>query len=161
MKQLPGLALLLVVLAAAVWLLRPQPEPLPGELRLDFTDGSSRVLKEMQGQPLLVNFWSTDCQACVEELPRLAQLYRELQPQGVHLITVSAPGDPTPTLQATVQQLALPFPVALDPQGDVARAFRVTEARPVTLFVDRQGRIARRMSGEIDLTRVRATLTTL
>jgi peroxiredoxin len=161
MKQLPGLALLIVVLAAAVWLLRPQPEPLPGGLRLDFTDGSSQLLEQMHGRPMLVNFWSTDCQACVEELPRLAQLYREQRDQGVRLITVSAAGDPAPAVQAMVEQLALPFPVALDPQGQIARAFGVDETRPATLFVDRQGRIVRRMSGSLDMTRVRATLTTL
>ena len=160
MRQLPGLALLLVALAAAVWLFRPQPEPLPGQLRLDFMDGSSRVLRELHGQPMLLNFWSTACQTCLEELPRLAQLYRDLQPQGIHLITVSAADDSRQAVQATVEQLALPFPVALDPQGDIGRALGVTD-RPVTLFIDRQGRIARRMSGELDLTRVRATLTTL
>jgi len=161
MKQLPGLALLLVALAAAVWFLRPQPEPLPGQLRLDFVDGSSRVLRELHGQPMLVNFWSTACQACLEELPRLAQLYRELQPRGVRLITVSATEDSRQAVQATVEQLELPFPVALDRQGDIGRAFGVTETRPVTLFIDREGRIVRRMPGELDLTRVRATLTTL
>jgi peroxiredoxin len=161
MKQLPGLALLIVVLAVAVWLLRPQAEPVPGGLRLDFTDGSSHLLQEMHGRPMLVNFWSTDCQACVEELPGLAQLYREQQDQGVRLITVSGAGDPLQAVRATVEQLDLPFPVALDPRGEIARAFGVVEARPVTLFLDRQGRIVRRMPGELDLTRVRATLTTL
>ena len=161
MKQSLGFVLLAVTLVGAVWLLRPQPEPLPAGLSLTLTDGSSHTLTQMGGQPALLVFWSTDCEPCLRDLPRLAQLHQELQARGMNLIAVSAAGDPPHAVQATMAQLATPLPVALDPQGEASRALDISGDLPVTLFIDRQGRIVRRLSGELDLTRIRATLTTL
>lgn len=161
MKQLPSLLLIAAILGAAVWWLRPQAIQLPSDLSLTFTDGSSRQLGELRGRPILVNFWSVNCPVCLQDMPKLAQLHEDLKSQGIPVIAISIPQDPPPLIMAAVEKLAPPYPTALDVRGELSRAFGGIDATPTTLFVDRQGRIVRRIYGELDLTRVRATLTTL
>lgn len=55
-------------------------------------DGQQSVnLSALHGQVVLLNFWATWCGPCVEELPSLQQMQRDL-PQ-VHVVTVSTDDD--------------------------------------------------------------------
>ncbi|MEJ7807938.1 MAG: TlpA disulfide reductase family protein, partial [Telluria sp.] len=44
----------------------------------------------------------------------------------------------------------LPFTVALDSGGDIAKAFNDVQMTPTTFVIDRQGRIIKRYVGEPD-----------
>ena len=53
-------------------------------------------------------------------------------------------------LAAVVQRRALPFKVALDGSGAVARSFGNVRVTPTTFLIDRQGRIVKHYLGEPD-----------
>ncbi len=50
--------------------------------------GNPHLMNEWRGKVLIVNFWATWCQSCVEELPELTKLQTELAPQGVQFIGI-------------------------------------------------------------------------
>ncbi len=53
---------------------------------------------------------------------------------------------------------ALPFAVALDVQGEAARAFGGIAATPTTFLLDKRGQVVERILGEPDFGRLHATI---
>lgn len=142
--------LLLLILAgsAVVWLTRPVPV-LP-DLPITFTDGTQARLADYRGHPLVLDFWSVDCPACLADMPRLRTLYPEIRRRGAALIGVNIPQDPPPAAMAMARQLDVPWPLALDPRGELNQAVGVVHITPTLVFIDRGGRVAGRHHGPLD-----------
>lgn len=104
----------------------------------------------MRGKVLLVNFWATSCVPCVKEMPRLAELHLRRHREGLETIAVAMRYDPPNHVLRFAERERLPFPVALDPVGEVARLFGDVQLTPTTFVIDRSGRIVRRIVGEPD-----------
>ena len=51
--------------------------------------GLQKLIASSSGKVVLVNFWATWCEPCVEEFPDLMKLAREYQPRGLEIIFVS------------------------------------------------------------------------
>jgi thiol-disulfide isomerase/thioredoxin len=47
-------------------------------------------MRELKGHPVVVNFWATWCDPCVEEFPELVAASREWRPKGVRFVSASA-----------------------------------------------------------------------
>lgn len=108
----------------------------------------------LRGKVVLVNFWATSCTVCVKEMPRIAALYGKYAPRGFETIAVAMPYDP-PNLVLQYQQAErLPFKVAIDPNGEVARRFDDVRLTPTTWLIDRRGRVLKRYVGEPDFAEV-------
>ncbi len=104
----------------------------------------------LAGKVVLVNFWSTSCAVCLKEMPRLAELHRRYEARGFETIAVAMPYDPPNLVVAYQQQARLPFKVAIDPNGEVARRFDDVKLTPTTYLIDRRGRVVKRYVGEPD-----------
>src|SRR5690606_12874969 len=59
-------------------------------------DGHPATLEQLRGKVVLLNVWATWCAPCVEEMPALERLHRELAPEGLAVIGVNV--DVAPTL---------------------------------------------------------------
>ena len=159
---LPALVLLLALVAGIGYQsLLIHPQSLPEELFLTFTDGTRKQVRELRGQPLMLAFWSVNCPVCLQDIPKIAELNRLVGPLDIRVIAVNIPQDPPPAIMATVRRFQPTYPTALDVQGEIARAVGGVDATPLTLFVDRQGRIVRRAYGELDLGEAKSTLEAL
>ena len=120
-------------------------------------DGERLALREARG-PTLVNFWSTDCTVCLTEMPELARLHADYAPRGFDLVAVAMPFDrPDAVLEAAETQ-ALPFPVALDIDGEVLAAFEPIPGTPTSFLIDADGRIVERHVGPSDIAALRRAL---
>ena len=146
------LALALGATAMLVYLQRPPPAP---DIALTLIDGSHVSLAALRGRPVLVNFWSTTCEICVREMPRLAELYAELEPAGLEIIAIAMPYDPPVRVAAYAKQRRLPYPVALDINGNALRAFGGVRGTPAWFLIAPDGAIAMRHHGELDLNGLR------
>ena len=146
---------LIAVLAAAVTLLLPGRKTAAPDVSFTLLDGRTATLQQWRGRPVLVAFWATSCAPCVEELPDLLQLYRELNPQGLEFVAVAMPYDPPLAVQNFARQFGVPYPIALDVSGEVVRAFRDIEVIPTALLIDPTGAIVFRAVGKLDTVRVR------
>lgn len=127
---------------------------------LDITtlDGRQLALAERRGRPLLVHFWATTCGPCIAKIPELAEFYRRLQPKGVDFVAVAMPYDPPARVVALTRQRALPYPVALDPDGRITEAFGNIRFTPTTLLVSAEGRVLETLVGPVDFRALEHTL---
>jgi peroxiredoxin len=66
--------------------------------------------------------------------------------------------DPPNYVQAFVQKNQLPFFVALDGQGSIAKAFGDIQLAPTTFLIDKQGNILKRYVGVMDFKEVHQIL---
>ena len=156
-KRVTPITMLVVVVlitgTAALWLL--PVASLPPETEFILLDGRKLFLQNLRGRPVLVNFWATSCPPCIEELPDLAQLYRELQPQGLEIIAVSMAYDPPIVVQDFVKRYNLPYPVSLDLDGKIARAFGDVAYVPTSYILAPNGNIVLQYSGRLDVPKAR------
>lgn len=120
--------------------------------------GEKIALDSLRGKVVLVNFWATDCPGCVTEMPKLVQTYQKYKDHGLATVAVAMDYDPPNYVLAYAEKNALPFPVALDPSGNLAKAFKDVKLIPTTFVIDKQGRILQRIVGEPDLPTLHALI---
>jgi peroxiredoxin len=109
----------------------------------------------LKGKVVLVNFWATSCPGCIEEMPHMQQMYREYAAKGFETIAVAMNYDPPNYVQAYVKKNALPFPVVLDSDGSIAKAFGDVALTPTTFLIDREGNIVKRYVGIMNFDEVK------
>jgi thiol-disulfide isomerase/thioredoxin len=150
-------AALAVSLIGGLGLLWLAPERLTQapDITLTTLQGKQLSIPKLQGGPVLVNFWATTCKVCLEEIPHLIELYQELAPRGFEVIGVAMAYDPPNRVIALSQTKRIPYPVALDIQGEAARAFGNVRLTPSSFLIAPDGRIIHRKTGELELNKIR------
>ncbi len=118
-------------------------------------DGRSIEVASLQGRPLIVNFWSTDCPGCIEEMPHLVELYHELNPQGLEILAIAMPHDTLDRVQTMVREKGLPYPISFDASGAATQAFGDVKLTPTTILIDPQGRIVKQTIGKPNMDSLR------
>ena len=117
-------AFVFVLLLGALWLwFMPTSLNKAPEISLPIIDGRKIDLQELQGQPVLVTFWSTTCSGCLKEMPHLVELYEEFAPQGLEIIGIAMYYDPPNQVLNMSKHRNIPYPIALDIKGQAAQAF--------------------------------------
>ncbi len=112
--------------------------------------GEQITTSSLRGQVVLVNFWATSCVTCVAEMPRLVETHNKYGARGYTTVAVAMSYDHPNHVAEFTRQRALPFKVALDTSGEVARRFGNVQATPTTYLIDRRGRVIKRVLGEPD-----------
>ena len=106
-----------------------------------------------RGEVLVVNFWYAACGPCRVEAPFLEEVYLEFAENGADFLGVNT-YDQAPTALAFADTYGITYPSVIDvPGGKVKLAFaQVTSvlATPTTLVLDQQGRVAARISGQLE-----------
>lgn len=87
--------------------------------------------------PVLVKFFSNDCDACAHTLPATQAAYKRM-PE-VMVIGISEDSE-VPDAQKTVAKYKLRFPVIIDRDNSIARSFGVEEP-PKAFVADGYGKI--------------------
>jgi peroxiredoxin len=118
------------------------------DLELPDLTGQTVRIRDLRGQVVLLNFWATWCAPCRDEMPALEVLARELGPRGLAVLGVNYK-ESRRQVQAFVREQKLSFPVLLDEAGEVAKRYQVF-ALPVTVLVNRQGKVAGTVLGMRD-----------
>lgn len=121
-------------------------------------DGSTLTSADLRGKVLLVNFWATTCVSCVKEMPQLVETHRRFHARGFETVAVAMSYDPPDWVANFTRTRQLPFKVALDSDGVLARDWGEVKLTPTTYIVDRQGRIVKRYVGEPDFGALAALL---
>jgi len=107
-------------------------------------DGERTSLSEFQGEPVVVNFWASWCAPCIAEMPDFERVHQALQGQ-VRFLGLNTQDDRA-SADELVERTGVTYDLALDPDGELFRAFEVI-AMPTTYFVNREGIIVHRHSG--------------
>lgn len=148
----------LALAGGLAWRLREEgaadsTETAPAELwatRWPRPEGGELVMAGMRGRPLLLNFWATWCAPCVRELPLLDRFQASQGEHGWQVIGLAV--DRPELVRPFLQRLPVRFvQVVLEAEGLVwsQRLGNHHGGLPFTVAINRQGRIARRKTGEI------------
>jgi thiol-disulfide isomerase/thioredoxin len=125
----------------------PPRAPTPVLEALDL-QGQRVSLTDFKGRVLVLNFWASWCEPCRAEMPTLQQLPMVLGEDQVAVLGLNFKEGPRRIAQF-MQAAGVTLPVALDPQGENARAWGV-KVFPTTVLIDPSGRPRMRIRGEVD-----------
>ena len=111
-------------------------------------DGSKKSTDDLKGKVTLVNFWATSCVTCVAEMPRVIATYDKYKSKGYDTLAVAMSYDPPSYVVNYTETRKLPFQVAIDNTGAVAKAWGEVQLTPTTFLVNKRGEIVKRYVGE-------------
>lgn len=113
-------------------------------------DGSKKTTADLKGKVTLVNFWATSCVTCVAEMPQIISTYNKYQGRGYDTLAVAMSYDPPSYVVNYAETRQLPFKVAIDNTGAVAKAWGDVQLTPTTYVVNKRGEIVKQYVGEPD-----------
>ncbi|HAJ35826.1 MAG TPA: hypothetical protein DCL15_09045, partial [Chloroflexi bacterium] len=114
-------------------------------------------LSDLQGRPVVINFWATWCGPCRLEMPELMQA-AATEPNLV-MLAVNVQEAQT-TVAPFAEEFAMTTPVVIDPEGVVQRLYEV-RGLPTTVFIDKDGRIDAVYAGALTPTALEARLASI
>jgi peroxiredoxin len=132
-----------IAAVAMLTLLKPAPE-----VRFTALSGETFSTSALRGKVVLVNFWATYCASCVKEMPKLVDTYEKFAPRGYETVAVAVRHDNPGRVAQFVANRGLPFKVALDTSGQLAKDFGNVRITPMSFLIDKEGRVLRRYVGE-------------
>jgi peroxiredoxin len=147
-KILLGAAIAAVVAAAGAALVLGTGAAAAPQSTFVLLDGSSKTTADLKGRVTLVNFWATSCTTCVAEMPKIVATYDKYQAKGFDTMAVAMSYDPPSYVVNYAQTRKLPFKVAIDNTGVVAKAWGDVQLTPTTYVVNKRGEIVKRYVGE-------------
>ncbi len=143
---------MLAAAAAAGWLAfghSATHEPAP-QVSYTLLDGQKLSTDTLKGQVVLVNFWATSCTTCVAEMPELMATHEKYKARGYQTVAVAMAYDPPAYVANFAQTRKLPFGVAIDNTGAIAKGFGDIKLTPTTFLINKRGEIVKRYVGAPD-----------
>jgi peroxiredoxin len=119
---------------------------------VDYTllDGSRRNTAGLKGKVLLVNFWATSCATCVAEMPQIVATHEKFKGRGYDTLAVAMSYDPPAYVSNFARSRQLPFGVAIDNTGDIAKRFGDVRLTPTSVLINKRGEVVKRYVGAPD-----------
>ena len=102
-------------------------------------DGRKISRSDFGGKLLVLNFWATWCPPCIEEIPSLDAMQKQLADKGVVVLAVSVDRNPQ-TYQQFLQKAKTSFKTARDPEADISSRYG-TFKFPETYVINKDGRV--------------------
>jgi peroxiredoxin len=113
-------------------------------------DGTKASTAELQGKVTLVNFWSTACIVCTTEMDRLAATYDKYHGRGFDTLAIAMGSDSPLDVALFAETRHVPFKVAIDTGGSLAKTWGDIDAAPTMFLLDKHGAIVKRFVGDPD-----------
>lgn len=148
-KRISHVAILAVIAVASLSFLYRGHQAAP-DVTFKIIDGRTLTLNQYQGRPVLIDFWATDCRSCMHELPDLIALYNALSNKGFEIIGVAMPYDRPDMVLKAKEEKKIPYPIALDINGEITAAFGQVQVTPTHFLIAPDGKIVERIVGVIE-----------
>jgi cytochrome c biogenesis protein CcmG/thiol:disulfide interchange protein DsbE len=141
-------------------------DPLIGQTAPNFTltsltSGANQQisLSDYKGKPVVLNFWSSTCAPCQDEIPLLESQWERYQAKGVIFLGIDVE-DTTVDGRLFLHQYGMTYPSVIDSNGATLVSYGVTYT-PETIFIDRAGKVVSAVRMEITSQQLQAGLTKL
>lgn len=124
----------------------------PVEVAGSTVEGDQVSITSWRGQVVVLNLWYAACGPCRAEARDLAEVSEEYADEGVRFLGINT-RDGADEAAAFQRRFQVPYSSVLDTDGAAVLALRgqtVPNAVPTTLVLDRSGRVASRVTGQID-----------
>ncbi|HSL54782.1 MAG TPA: TlpA disulfide reductase family protein [Pyrinomonadaceae bacterium] len=132
------------------------------DLALKDLSGVEQSLQNLRGRIVVLNFWATYCIPCRKEMPDLAAVQNEFAPLGVQVIGVSTDDiDDRKKVLEFVKETKVNFPIWIGGSTEHMMKFGLGTALPGTVVIDRDGKIAKIISGVVNPVALRKEIESL
>ena len=119
--------------------------PIPDVTLID-TQENKLQLSELRGSVIFVNFWASWCPPCIEEMPSIEALFRNLSGNPkFKMLTILYRDDVDRTVKSARGQ-GYTLPIYRDPDGSAAIQFGITGV-PETFIIDKKGTLRDKVIG--------------
>lgn len=148
MMRLAAVSVLLLASTAAYagQSLTPVPgHPIAPDFELVDTEGVLHRLSDYRGKTVIINFWTTWCPPCREEIPSMNRAWHALQADGVAMLAINM-GEDEDTIFVFTADYPAEFPLLMDQDGRVIADWPV-KGLPTTYIVAPDGTLAFRAIG--------------
>jgi cytochrome c biogenesis protein CcmG, thiol:disulfide interchange protein DsbE len=114
------------------------------------TDSERTVsLHDFRGKPVVLNFWASWCQPCIEEMPSLIRMQKQMAP-GVVVLAVDI-RDSEDAYHKFLVQYHIELLTVRDAKDKSADLYNTT-GQPETFIIDSKGILRRKLVGPMDWT---------
>jgi peroxiredoxin len=159
MLKLKKIVVPLTILALLVFLVfNLTKNPQAPDVTFTTIEGKIINMADLKGKVVLVNFWSTDCNDCVEEMPNLINAYNAHKDKGFEVIAIAMSYDPPAQVFNYATQKALPFPVMHDGFSKITEEFGGVNLTPTAYIFDKHGKRIQYTIGKLDFARLNQLL---
>lgn len=155
-KAITIIAIAALVGAGAWFIFTPKPDA--PAVSFQTLDGQTIDMQALKGKAVLVKFWATSCVTCVQQMPDTESYYNTYHPQGLEVVAVAMSYDPIEYVRQFTASRKLPFTVATDTDGSVAKGFGDVKLTPIAFVIDRDGKILKRYLGIYDKQDMKKTI---
>jgi thiol-disulfide isomerase/thioredoxin len=131
------------------------PAPRIGRAAPDFLleqpAGGTLRLSDLQGHPVLINFWASWCAPCRQEVPELVAAYQKYHAQGLIIVGVDLQEADKKVLDFA-NEFGITYPIAIDRDGEVGGVWRIggpIKGLPSSYFIDSQGVVQDSYPGQL------------
>jgi thiol-disulfide isomerase/thioredoxin len=123
----------------------------PPMAKLDFSfkdiTGKKVSLSDFKGKVILLDFWATWCVPCKQEIPGFIELQKKYGDRGLQIIGLSV-DDSLNLAKTYATQMKMNYPILLaEGKEDILKAYDPIPSIPVSIIIDRGGRIVSRHLG--------------
>jgi len=111
------------------------------------TEGRKVSLSQFKGKVIILDFWATWCVPCKEEIPGFIELQKKYGDRGLQIVGVSV-DDTMNQAKKYATEMKMNYPILLaEGKEDILKAYDPIKGIPVSIVIDREGRIATRHEG--------------
>lgn len=126
-----------------------QDYPDAPEFTLEDLNGNGISLSSMRGKVVFMNVWATWCGPCKREIPDFIEAYEQYKDKGLEVIGISVDEiSPSKVLQFT-EKYKINYPVAMT-TVKINKDYGPFPAVPVTIIIDKNGKIRHRQIGQVN-----------
>ena len=154
----------LAAIAGSGLALKKQPAGLDMETQqalwnaeFDTPDGQVLKMQNLQGRPLVINFWATWCAPCVEEMPLLDIFFRQNVSKGWQMVGLAI--DQPSRVRQYLSQNAISYPIGLAGMTgtELGRLLgNEIGGLPFTVVLDGKGGLIQRKLGKLSAQEIQA-----
>jgi peroxiredoxin len=148
----------MILLSLATVLAAADRAPAP-DFTLPGANGAAVQLSRYQGKVVLLDFWATWCHGCKTEIPWYMEFSEKYKKNGLVVVGVSMDDEGWKIVKPFLKEKKMKYPIVIG-NDDLAKRYGLTEM-PLTLLIDRQGKIALSHSGVVDKDAFEGELRTL
>ncbi len=140
--------LILSASASAFALDPPESRPPVADFSIDDLDGDSVSLSDFEGKVVVMAFWATWCEPCLQEAPHMNRFYEDYADDGLVVLAISTDGPETISdVRNVVRRNRWSMIVVTDFDGSLTAQLNPRGTNPYSVFIDRAGRLAEAHEG--------------